>query len=184
MGGALLLVACVPSEMPGTDQGSHHFTGVLLENSCGPSAVPAESIIEMNVQLRRDGALGLWRRPGAPLIYGSAQDDGGYRFQLGSTVGVYEYDPVTNTGPCSLDQYETITIEVVESDDEEEGIRYEGTSEVRFAPSSGSDCSPSLAAFGGPFLQMPCGVEYELQSEAIDTIFPGEEEPETQETSE
>ncbi|MEM9071589.1 MAG: hypothetical protein AAGE52_23985 [Myxococcota bacterium] len=33
---------------------------------------------------------------------------------------------------------------------------------IRFTPTTGSDCSSTLAAFGGPFPMLPCSVRYEL----------------------
>ncbi|MEM6960238.1 MAG: hypothetical protein AAF550_00685 [Myxococcota bacterium] len=41
----------------------------------------------------------------------------------------------------------------------------EGTNVVEFSPTSGSDCGPTLVSAGGPFLQLPCTVSYELLGE-------------------
>lgn len=42
---------------------------------------------------------------------------------------------------------------------------FEGTGTVTFAPAPGSNCSRSLATFGGPFLALPCDVNYHLEGE-------------------
>lgn len=179
---------CVPNPegVPGESEGSHLWQGALSENTCGPSAVPADAEIEMRVQLRRDGGLGVWRRPGAPLMLGSVETDESWRLNFTTTVNIYEFDPLTGRGPCSLEQVETIRFAPVEPDEEDidmdmsedQGPRFAGTSVVRFYPSPGTDCSATLALFGGPFFDLPCEVEYAIQSSPIDSLFAAEEDDE------
>lgn len=197
-GGLVLLhslasLGCVPTDegVPGDSQGSHLWQGTLSENTCGPSAVPADNEIEMRVQLRRDGAMAVWRRPGSPLMLGSVESDDSWRLNFTTTVNVYEFDPLTGRGPCSFEQVETLRFAPVEPEEgaedidedtsEDEGVRYTGTSVTRWYPSPGSDCSASLAIVGGPFFDLPCEVEYVIQSTPIDSIFAAEEEDEEEE---
>ena len=60
-------------------------------------------------------------------------------------------------------------------------VRFAGTSVTRWYPSPGTDCSASLAIVGGPFFDLPCEVEYVIQSTPIDSIFAAEEEDEAEE---
>lgn len=169
-------LACAPQDVPGESEGSHLFQGALMDNTCGASAVPAEALIEMRVELRRDGALGVWRRTDAPLMIGSVETDGDWRFSFSSTVGVYDFDPITGRGPCSLEQIETIRLSPMQpsEDETEEDVegRFVGTSVVQFVPTVGTDCGLSLAVLGGPFYDLPCTVEYELSSDPIEPLFP------------
>ena len=198
LAGGLVLVhslaswGCVPNDegVPGDSQGSHLWQGALSENTCGPSAVPADAEIEMRVQLRRDGALGVWRRPGSPLMLGSVESDESWRLNFATTVNVYEYDPLTGRGPCSFEQVETLRFAPIEADDaddvddeSEDGVRYSGTSVTRWYPSPGSDCSASLAIVGGPFFDLPCEVEYAIQSTPIDSLFAAEEDDEPEDAN-
>jgi hypothetical protein len=178
---------CVPNDegVPGNSQGSHLWQGRLSENTCGPSAVPADDEIEMRVQLRRDGALAVWRRPGSPLMLGSIESDESWRLNFSTTVNVYEFDPLTGRGPCSFEQVETIRFAPVEPEEstdpemtEDQELRFVGTSVTRWYPSPGTDCSASLAIVGGPFFDLPCEVEYAIQSTPIDSIFAAEQEEE------
>jgi hypothetical protein len=46
-----------------------------------------------------------------------------------------------------------------------------GAQTTEITPLAGSDCTPAVAALGGPFLSLPCRVEYVLSGEgvAVDT---------------
>lgn len=45
---------------------------------------------------------------------------------------------------------------------------FEGTDVVVLAPAPGSNCVPLLAVAGGPFLELPCSVEYTLRGSVSD----------------
>ena len=42
-----------------------------------------------------------------------------------------------------------------------------GSQTTEIVPLTGSDCTPAVAALGGPFLSLPCRVEYVLSGEGI-----------------
>ncbi len=42
-----------------------------------------------------------------------------------------------------------------------------GTQSTEIIPLAGSDCTPAVAAVGGPFLSLPCRVEYVLTGNGI-----------------
>ena len=42
-----------------------------------------------------------------------------------------------------------------------------GSQTTEITPLTGSDCTPAVAALGGPFLSLPCRVEYVLSGEGI-----------------
>lgn len=165
---ALGSLSCVTEEIPGASEGSHRFEGILLENTCGATAVPAQELIEMDVQLRRDSTLAVWRPQSSPMLLGTISDAGDWRIRIASTVGITGADPLTGAPGCSLDQVETIQFA---ADPESDAPRYVGTTRVQFVPTLGSNCANTLAIVGGPFAELPCELEYELTSEPIDEIF-------------
>jgi hypothetical protein len=42
-----------------------------------------------------------------------------------------------------------------------------GSQTTEIVPLTGSDCTPAVAALGGPFLSLPCRVEYVLSGEGV-----------------
>ena len=46
-------------------------------------------------------------------------------------------------------------------------VKLTGSQTTDVTPLSGSDCRPAVAAFGGPFLALPCRVEYVLTGNGI-----------------
>jgi hypothetical protein len=42
-----------------------------------------------------------------------------------------------------------------------------GSQTTEIVPLAGSDCTPAVAALGGPFLSLPCRVEYVLSGEGV-----------------
>ncbi|MBX3247620.1 MAG: hypothetical protein KF901_10625 [Myxococcales bacterium] len=137
----LSVLACLPQPDPDGDPvGDFRITGVLAANECGPTAIPAQDLIELRVQLRADGALAVWRAPGAAIVHGT-HDRGTFRFNLQSTVAVYEGDPDLGIGPCSLDQLETILVEVATEAGPDAGVVDDGGM---------NDASDGGASDGGP----------------------------------
>jgi len=42
-----------------------------------------------------------------------------------------------------------------------------GSQVTEIVPLTGSDCRPAVAALGGPFLSLPCRVEYVLTGDGL-----------------
>ncbi len=49
--------------------------------------------------------------------------------------------------------------------------QFTGTHSIRITPDVGSNCSPSLVSFGGPFPALPCEVRYDVVGEPTDPLF-------------
>jgi hypothetical protein len=154
---AMLDLACVPEDVPGEVVGTYEFEGRLEVNECGSAAFPATDTLEMRAELRRDVDMAVWRVPQAPIAYGVVEDDETYIFTGGGTYPAYE--------GCTFVQEETIEVE---------GVGEESTSGrtvIRISAAAGSDCTPSHAAAGGPFLALPCEIRWSMDGTAIDPIF-------------
>ena len=182
---AIPLLACLTgNEPPGEYYGTYEITGVLTENECG-AAVPALNPFTFRVELRTDGGAALWRRPEAPLSYGIVRE-GVWEIDSAATLPVYEADPTTGMLGCALTQAESIVLEELVADQdaaipdggggdagEEMGdaLTMQGTTTITYTPTAGSDCSPSLVTFGGPFDALPCALHYELSVVPTESIF-------------
>ncbi len=186
---AVPLLACLVEDPDAPDPlgepyGRYGLDGRLIENTCG-EGVPAIDPLSFEVELRRLGATSVWLQVDAPLAYGSVSSEGVWEVQGTVVQNVYDADPLTGTAGCALNQTESIRLEGPPLPDTDRGVqdgalpdagasapiapeRMDGTLEIRFAPTSGSDCSASLAAFGGPFGALPCTVRYELSAERRD----------------
>jgi len=163
--GLLLLVliaaatelACVPEDVPGEVVGTYEFEGRLDVNQCGEAAFPATGTLEMRAELRRDLDMAVWRVPQAPITYGVVEEDERYVFTGGGTYPAYE--------GCTFVQEEMIAIDGVGEDDPT------GEIVIRISTAAGSDCTPSHAAAGGPFLALPCEIRWSMDGATIDPIF-------------
>lgn len=198
------LLACLSGgedAAEGENMGSYLFTGVLEANECG-AAAPVLDTVEFRVQLRNDRGQAIWRRPDAPVTYGTVLGDT-WTIQTSTSTPLYE--------TCSMTQTETIivTADTIAADagpadagpddagasdpgegDAGEGdahvdldggasdaappppqYDFAGTHVIRVTPDAGSDCSPSLATYGGPFPALPCEVRYRLSGVPTDPLF-------------
>ncbi len=164
---ALLCLACLPEDPPGESLGSYQWTGDLMENSCGFEAFTAIDPFVFRSELREEGDRVFWRQTTGQTIEGVAEE-GGYAFQYQSQVLLY--DAIEGErGACAVTQIERINVEPTQETDEGTPVHDAlGTSEVVLSPIPGSDCSLALLTFGGPFLELPCRVEYELTGDLDD----------------
>jgi hypothetical protein len=167
----VLAAGCIPVEYPGEPVGSFDVVGALVENACGDSAVPALDPLRFAVELRTDeDGLAFWRRPDSPLVDGTVDQDGNFRFRTRVIVPALAPDPDFDYPGCVLDQREEVEARVVEVEDDDmedddmelDEMELEGGNSITLSPSAGSDCTPLLAARGGPFLALPCEVDYQL----------------------
>jgi hypothetical protein len=77
--------ACNESQPSGTLVGFYNVQGVLTENSCGQSALPATTPLKFDVQIREDGGLGYWLQAKQSENTGSLNARGEFRFSTSQT---------------------------------------------------------------------------------------------------
>jgi hypothetical protein len=85
--------ACLQGSSPGTLVGKYAVRGVLVENTCGQSALPAVNPLTFVVELREDQGVGYWVPDKAPRNTGSLSQDGSFRFTVGQTQVISQGAP-------------------------------------------------------------------------------------------
>ncbi|MBW2402571.1 MAG: hypothetical protein JRF42_01900, partial [Deltaproteobacteria bacterium] len=181
-------------EPPGQPIGTFNAVGFMVEQSCG-AAIPAPDPLDLDFELRSEfNGRAYWRRLGGSMFAG-VEKDGEYRFQVSQSWMVIEPDRFRGFVGCSVTQRDIFTflVETVEVDIETDGgvadggvedggvadggvedagpapilLTLTGSQTTEITPLTGSDCTPAVAALGGPFLSLPCRVEYVLSGEGI-----------------
>jgi len=166
-------------EPPGEPVGTFEAVGLMVEQSCG-SAIPASDPLELDFALRAEpGGRAYWLRPGGPLFIG-VRRDAEFTFQVSQSWMVIEPDRFRGYVGCSVTQRDVFTFVVEEvanpTDDVLPGadagvvpetLTLTGSQSTEIVPLSGSDCTPAVAASGGPFLALPCRVEYVLTGTGV-----------------
>ena len=177
----VLLGACwgEDDESPGEPLGVFEASGLMVEQSCG-AAIPAPDPLDLDFELStEEGGRAFWQSPGGPVFAGVRSGDE-YTFTVSQSWTVIEPDRFRNYVGCSVTQRDTffVVVEPVEPDgDEDEGaegsdpasFEVSGSQTTEITPISGADCSPAVVAFGGPFLSLPCRVEYVLTGTGVST---------------
>ena len=192
----LLVLGCwgQGEEPPGQPIGTFNAVGFMVEQSCG-AAIPAPDPLDLEFELRSEfNGRAYWRRLGGSMFAG-VEKDGEYRFQVSQSWMVIEPDRFRGFVGCSVTQRDIFTflVETVEVDIETDGgvadggvedggvadggvedagpapilLTLTGSQTTEITPLTGSDCTPAVAALGGPFLSLPCRVEYVLSGEGI-----------------
>jgi len=179
---ALLATACLNQgeEPPGEPVGEFEATGLMVEQSCG-SAIPAPDPLDLAFDLRLEsGGRAYWRRQGGSMFAGVLKD-GEYIFTVSQSWMVIEADRFRGYVGCSVTQRDTFSffVEEIETSGDEEDesgadagvepalLALSGSQTTEIIPLSGADCTPAVAAAGGPFLSLPCRVEYVLTGSGI-----------------
>jgi hypothetical protein len=178
--------ACEPEEPPGELIGTYDIVGHLEDNTCGSTAMPAVNPLLFEAQIRDDDGVGVWIPPkGSAMVLGSISADGKFSFRQEIQFEVEqdtepdylsydEIDPGGGASTCVLTQAEIIQGNVLRHDLEgpgdaggmdlpDDGPELNGTNTIDVSAASGSDCSPSTSAGGGPFLALPCRIYYTLE---------------------
>ncbi|MBW1830133.1 MAG: hypothetical protein JRJ10_00305 [Deltaproteobacteria bacterium] len=192
----LLVLGCwgQGEEPPGQPIGTFNAVGFMVEQSCG-AAIPAPDPLDLDFELRSEfNGRAYWRRLGGSMFAG-VERDGEYTFQVSQSWMVIEPDRFRGFVGCSVTQRDIFTflVETVEVDIETDGgvadggvedggvadggaedagpapilLTLTGSQTTEITPLTGSDCTPAVAALGGPFLSLPCRVEYVLSGEGI-----------------
>jgi hypothetical protein len=184
----LPLSGCPPVDPSGEVVGTYDVTGSLVENSCGSAAFAAQDPIEFVVELRAEGhGPAYWRRPTTGIVSGSHTGDV-YRFRTEVPVTLYGPDAEAGTAGCILAQVETIQVAATSTPLVDGGVAggndlgvpdagvaaadvFRGESVIELVPTAGSDCLRAVALAGGPFLTLPCRVEYDLSGAGRTSVF-------------
>lgn len=180
LGALIVTSACWDQgeEPPGEPVGQFEASGLMVEQSCG-AAIPAPDPLDLRFDLRSEsGGRAYWRQSGGAL-YAGVHKDGEYTFTVSQSWMVVEPDRFRGYVGCSVTQRDVFTfnVEEVETKDEETfgpdaGVEpalltLTGSQFTEIEPLSGADCTPAVAALGGPFLTLPCRVEYVLTGSGI-----------------
>ncbi len=177
-------------EPPGEPVGSFEATGLMVEQSCG-TAIPAPDPLDLQFDLRaEEGGRAYWRQLGGPIYAGVYRDDE-YTFTVSQSWMVVEPDRFKGYLGCSVTQRDVFTFLVdpisageaaTSADETDAGVGDEvdgdagvdpasmgltGTQFTEIVPLTGSDCTPAVAALGGPFLSLPCRIEYVLTGSGV-----------------
>lgn len=186
LGLLIFVLGCWDQEQgpPGELIGTFEARGLMVEQSCG-AAVPAPDPLELTFDLRSEppGRAYYLRRNG-PLFAG-VEKDGEYRFQVSQSWTVIEPDRFRGYPGCSVTQRDVFTFEIETVDGGIEGdagvgdssaadagsepsrMSLSGSQTTDIEPLTGSDCTPAVAAAGGPFLSLPCRVGYVLTGSGV-----------------
>ena len=184
-------------EPPGELVGSFEAVGLMVEHSCG-SVVPAADPLNVRFNLRTESnGRVYWQKSDGSLLAGVERDDK-YSFQISQSWMVIEPDRFRGYVGCSVTQRDVFTFELstpeletdtnadagVDDSDVDGGIEDDAGVDALFDPSlttiagsqtteiealAGSDCTPAVAAVGGPFLSLPCRVEYVINGNGVST---------------
>jgi hypothetical protein len=186
-----LLLGCwgQTEEPPGEPVGTFNAVGFMVEQSCG-AAIPAPDPLDLDFELRSESnGRAYWRKLGGAMFAG-VEKDGEFTFQVSQSWMVVQPDRFRGYVGCSVTQRDVFTFVVepvevgVEADAgvedagvedggaEDAGVEptllaLTGSQTTEITPLAGSDCTPAVAALGGPFLSLPCRVEYVLSGEGI-----------------
>lgn len=190
---SLVALACAcwgeGEEPPGELIGSFQAVGLMVEHSCGV-AIPAADPLDLTFDLRSESnGRAYWLQSNGTTFAGIEEEDA-YTFQVSRSWMVIEPDRFRGFVGCSVTQRDVVTLELdtsaLESDADagvdDAGVEADGGVDEIFDPSlttltgsqttvitplAGSDCTPAVAALGGPFLSLPCRVEYILNGNGI-----------------
>lgn len=176
------LAACRPPKLSGESVGQYSVTGALMENTCG-EGYPTPDTLGFYVELRHEsGVVGYWKLADAPIVTGTVEREGAFRFVERREVVAIPADPMTGAPGCSLGHEETVEgtlLGALESMSDaalpDGGVaeptpgeaRFEGSTTISVTPSTG-DCTPLLGTAGGPFPALPCTIRFELDAEQLE----------------
>lgn len=184
-----LALGCWPQgddELPGEVIGQFEAVGLMVEQSCG-AGVPAQDPLELSFELRlEENGRAYYRLPTGTAFAGTGSN-GEYTFQVSQSWMVIEPDQFRGFAGCSVTQRDIFTFIIDEPEvdpgvdagvpaEDADGepamidptlVKLTGSQSTDVTPLTGSDCRPAVAAVGGPFLALPCRVEYVLTGNGL-----------------
>ena len=175
-------------EPPGEAVGTFNAVGFMVEQSCG-EAIPAPDPLDLDFELRSESnGRAYWRRLGGSMFAG-VEKDGEFTFQVSQSWMVIQPDRFRGYVGCSVTQRDVFTFDVepvevgadagvedggandagsdLDAGTEPNLLTLSGSQTTEIVPIAGSDCTPAVAALGGPFLSLPCRVEYVLTGTGV-----------------
>jgi len=173
-------------ELPGEVVGEFEVVGLMVEQSCG-AGVPAQDPLDLAFELRlEENGRAFYRQPSGATFAGTGSK-GEYTFQISQSWMAVQPDQFRGYLGCSVTQRDVFTFIIEEPEidpatdagvdmEELDGgetvtdptlVKLTGSQTTDVTPLTGSDCRPAIAAFGGPFLALPCRVEYVLAGNGI-----------------
>lgn len=161
--------ACDPPPPPGELVGRYRIDGTVRADSCGPG-LGARRTIAFTVEVREDDGTGYWLFGDREPRPGRLDDDGNFSFEQRGGWTLVEPRPDVGYGGCRVAQLETIDGRLGRlgaGADAGDDSALSGTNTIDVVPLQGDDCSPALGAQGGPFLALPCRVQYELSGTRV-----------------
>lgn len=190
---ALAIAGCRPTQLSGRSVGQYAVSGALAETTCGEGH-PAPPAFSFYVELREEpgSSVGYWKLADGPLVGGSLDREGAFRFeQRLQVVGVPE-DAELGVVGCVVERLEIVEGrlegEVLDAGQADAGradagqadagqtdagasdathARLRGETRISVSAVSG-DCSPLLLPLGGAFPTLPCALRYTLDGEQLD----------------
>ncbi len=183
------------SDSAGDLVGVYAIKGALVTNTCGQQALPAVNPLKFEVEIRQDDRVGYWQTDKQPQRAGELDEDGAFLFVGEQTSLVSSMRTARNdlepgefvsltpdfdlkTTNCAMRVKETIEGSVVrrvvfvdggepQIDDANPASKYDltGDNTIEVSATSDSDCSKSLAAYGGTFMNLPCMAHYVLSGD-------------------
>lgn len=175
---ALAIAGCRPTQLAGRSVGQYAVNGALAETTCGEGH-PAPPSMAFYVELREEpgSSTGYWKLPDGPLVGGSLDTDGAFRFeQRLQVVGVPE-DPQNGVAGCVVERVEIVEgrlgAEAPDGGQADGGASGDphaslvGETRITVSALSG-DCSPLLVPLGGAFPTLPCSLRYTLDGRELD----------------
>jgi hypothetical protein len=174
--------------------GVYAINGTLVQNTCG-QALPAVDPLKFEVEIRQSDRVGYWQSEKQPQRSGELEEDGSFLFTGEQTSLVSSMRTPRNdlepgdfvsltpdfdlkTTNCAMRVKETIEGTLArrvvldeggepQIDDANPGAKHDliGDNTIEVSATPESDCSASLAAYGGPFSNLPCMAHYVLSGE-------------------
>jgi hypothetical protein len=175
--------------------GVYAINGALVQNTCGQAALPAVDPLKFEVEIRQNDRVGYWQTDKQPQRAGELDDDGTFLFTGEQTSLVSSMRTARNdlepanfvsltpdfdlkTTNCAMRVKETIEGSLArrivsvdggepQVDDADPGAKHDlkGDNTIEISATPESDCSASLATYGGPFSNLPCMAHYVLSGE-------------------
>jgi len=166
-------------EEPGAPVGTFKAQGVMVVQSCG-TAIPAPDPLDLQFDLRSESNGRAYLKEPGGLTFPGIEKDGAFTFEVSQSWTVIQPDPQSGYAGCAVTQRDTsaFVVETVVADTEGDAgvaedaggmdagveravMTLDGSQITEIDPVTGSDCTPAVTE-GGPFLSLPCRVEYLL----------------------
>jgi len=188
LGPLLLTLGCAfgqADDEPGEPIGTFQAQGALVVQSCG-AATPTLDPLDLRFDLRSEPNGRAYLRKAGGATFVGIEKDGAYSFEVTRSWTEIPPDRPNGYVGCTVTQRDILAfaLEAAETESDvdtnvDAGVDGEvdvdagvdagvervalilrGSQTTEIDPVTGSDCAPAVTAQGGPFLSLPCRVEY------------------------